>query len=173
MGVRPVHRWDVRASPLGGNQWRCSGVELSPPGPGAPHAATDTGISMTSMRRLLLLLTLAFAVLSPAQAWAQGIERPDECFGIDTGTADGDDSVSDGDQVTTETSPPCAYDESAGGGEAGVGGGDGGVGDAGGGVGRIDAGAGAAAATGSASMAPWLIAAGAGVTGSVLRRRRR
>ena len=124
---------------------------------------------MTLMPRLLLLFTFALGVLAPAQAWAQGVERPDDCFVIDTGTAGGDDSVSGGGEVTTETSPPCVRDD------------DGGVvfesgsGDVGGegGVGRIDAGAGAMAATGSASLLPWLLAAGAGATGSVLRRRRR
>lgn len=123
---------------------------------------------MTSMPRLLLLLTLAFGVLAPAQAWAQDEGDTGRCFGTDTETAGGDDGASGG-EVSTETGPVCAADDDGGDETTGGQDDDGGIG----GVGRIDAGAGATAVADSASLLPWLLAAGAGVTGSVLRRRRR
>lgn len=115
--------------------------------------------------RLMLGASLAFAVLAPAQAWA----GHGGCVISDTDTAD-HDGISG---VTPETSDPC-IDYERGAGSVGKSGGAGDSGGAGiGGVGRIDAGAGATAATGSASLLPWVLLAGAGAMGSVLRRRRR
>lgn len=109
---------------------------------------------MRSMTRLLFLAAVAFGVLVPTQALAQ--DAPDKgCFITDTET------------VTSETPVPCVVDD------GGVGGTDGGDAGGVGGVNRIDAGVGATAAVAGGPSMAWLLAAGAGVAGSVLRRRRR
>jgi hypothetical protein len=118
------------------------------------------------MLRLMLGVSVAFAVLGPApvsaDSWA--------CVISETDTADQDGMPG----VTPETGGACAdYD----GGVTKSGGGVGGTDESGGagigGVGRIDAGAGATVARGGVALTPWLLAAGAGVAGSVLRGRRR
>jgi hypothetical protein len=114
--------------------------------------------------RSLFLAAMTVAMLSPAAAMAQ--DRTD-CR-VDTDTATADDGGTTGGEVTPDTGTVivCRGVGQASGGGAGVGA-------VGGGVNRIDAGAGATAAVGAASVLPWVMAAGAGVTGSVLRRRRR
>jgi hypothetical protein len=122
--------------------------------------------SLGTLARLAFLATLAFVMLGPASASARPCSTDTE-----TVTADSDDGVSSDDQaggeVSNDTAPALFCVEVYG--RAGGAGGD--AGDAGG-VNRIDAGAGATAAMNTASTVPWLLAA-AGVTGSILRRRRR
>lgn len=122
--------------------------------------------------RIMLGAAVVFAVLAPAQAWAQD-DHDCRVVDPDTGAADPDEGVSEGGEVSNETPTVdvCEagpFPQSGGGGIGGESGG------AGGAVGRIDAGAGGSAAVGSVTATtPWLLAAGAGLAGSVLRRRRR
>jgi hypothetical protein len=114
--------------------------------------------------RLMLGVSVAFAVLVPTPSYAS-------CVYTESDIADQDGMPG----VTPETSSGCVDYER--GWPTVAGGGEGGTDESGaagiGGVGRIDAGAGAAVARGGASVTPWLLAAAAGVAGSVLRRRRR
>jgi hypothetical protein len=122
--------------------------------------------SLGTLTRLAFLAALAFAMLGPASAWARPCSMDTE-----TVTADPDDGVSSDDQAGGEVSndtPPALFCIEVYGRAGGAGGDAGGAG----GVNRIDAGAGATAAIGAAWPTPWLLAA-AGVTGSILRRRRR
>lgn len=122
--------------------------------------------------RLLLLGAVGCVMLAPSAAGAQEWHSRDpECFIQETGMPDVPIPFDEIDEVRSETDVPilCNVDSTASGGGVGNESGGGGVGA----VGRIDAGAGATAAAGSVTALPWLLAAGAGVAGSVLRRRRR
>jgi hypothetical protein len=122
--------------------------------------------------RLLLLSAAVWVLMAPATVRAQeGHTTEPECFIQETGSADVPISFDEIDEIRSETDVPivCNVEESVSGQPSGSGGGGGGVGA----VARIDAGVGGAAASGSLTTVPWVLAAGAGVTGSVLRRRRR
>jgi hypothetical protein len=122
--------------------------------------------------RLVLLGALGVVALVPAGAGAQ--DWPDDgpqCVIAETGMPDVPIPFDEIDEVAVESGAAirCSVaSHGAGGGGVGNESGGGGVGA----VGRIDAGAGATAA-GSATSLPWMLVAGAGVAGSVLRRRRR
>ena len=121
--------------------------------------------------RLVLLGAVGYALLAPATVSAQAQEGHTSepvCVIQETGAADVPISFDEIDEVEIETGSVilCAVEEGGVGTASGAGGGVGAVG-------RIDAGAGATAAAGSVTALPWLLAAGAGVAGSVLRRRRR
>lgn len=122
--------------------------------------------SVERMIRPMFVAAMVFAVLAPAQGWAQE-DTGCRVVDTDTGTAGSGGGVSGG-EVSNETTTVYVCEATpTSGGAGGIGG------EAGGAVGRIDAGAGATAAVGSATATPWLLAAGAGIAGSVLRRRRR